>query len=476
MKSIIHTLLKSNKALLTSAQRATHTYVIGQPGTGKSRAIESWVMQDVIQGRGVGVIDPHGDLFNNLLMRLSTQQEVWERVVIIDPCNPKWVVSFNPLEAIDGVSEERIAHFLTDIVVKIWRLDATSSPRMVWLLTNTFLALSNLNLTLLDLPRFLLESNYRGALLPRVKHEGVRSYFEYEFPKSQGAIHQWVTPVLNKLGGLIFDPDVRLMAAGVANFSFRQAIDHRLILLVNLPKGIIGEGPSALLGAFIVAHLQKAALSRASTRSREPFFLYLDEFQNYTTDNIQDILSESRKYALSLILAHQFLDQLTPDLRSAVLNTAGTLICFRVGYGDASQLAREIFPSPDFLTVLEKNYRIERIESFPFLVPEEHRKPLGWEGLAQSLTRLPNRQFWSRRRGVYQPIRQRTLTMPDPAITSETLAQLAALLDVSGEMHGRLKTDVRAELSKRRFHPQAYPPQANQEDDQGLDDRSIWSM
>src|SRR5207253_475749 len=141
---------------------------------------------------------------------------------------------------------------------------------------------------------------------------------------------------------------------------FRKILDGNRVLLVNLTKGILGEGNSAMLGAFIVAHLQQAALSRADTRKREPFYLYLDEFQNYTTDNIKDILAESRKYGLSLILAHQYLKQLAGDLQAAVLNTAGTLACFRVGYQDASLLAREIFP-PEFLRQPKQTMRFQRL-------------------------------------------------------------------------------------------------------------------
>src|SRR5690606_29192722 len=135
-------------------------------------------------------------------------------------------------------------------------------------------------------------------------------------PKSPAGIQQWITPVLNKIGSLIFDPDTRLLLAGRSSLNFRDVLDRKLILLVNLPKGRIGEGASALFGAFIVAHLQKAALARADSRYRTPFYIYLDEFQNYTTDNITDILSESRKYAMSLTLAHQYVDQLQPHLRS----------------------------------------------------------------------------------------------------------------------------------------------------------------
>jgi len=139
---------------LTPTDRTTHTHVIGQPGTGKSRALESWVMQDIIAGHGVGVVDPHGDLFTNLVMRVAKLPKVWERVVIIDPCNPKWVTPFNPLGAVTGFSQERLALFLSDIISKIWKLDSTNAPRTMWLLNNSFLALSDLNLTLLDLPKY----------------------------------------------------------------------------------------------------------------------------------------------------------------------------------------------------------------------------------------------------------------------------------------------------------------------------------
>ena len=452
MRPLFRGLLKSPGDFLTSAQRATHTYVVGQPGTGKSRALESWVMQDIAAGRGAGVIDPHGDLFRNLLLRLSSKPETWERVVVLDPCNQKWTVSFNPLEAVSDFSQERLAVFLTDVMVKIWKLNMAGSPRLIWLLTNSFLALANLGLTLVDLPRFLLDRPFRESLLPRLANEGARAYFLFEFPKSRGAVHQWITPVLNKIGGLIFDPDLRLMLAGGSKLSFRAVLDRRLILLVNLPKGILGEGTSALLGAFIVAHLQKAALSRANIKRRIPYYLYLDEFQNYTTDNIKDILSESRKYALSLTMAHQYLDQLSPDLRSAVLNTTGTLVCFRVGYHDARQLVYDIFPSPDFLATLETRFKFSRIGSLPFLAVEERQKALRWEGLAQVLTKLPSRQFWCRQRGTYTPVKRRTLDMPDPIITPKIRSMKLELLDVSGRQFGRLKQAVRREFGSGRFH------------------------
>jgi hypothetical protein len=334
--------------------------------------------------------------------------------------------------------------FLTDVVVKVWSVDPARAPRMVWLLTNSFLALGDLGLTLVHLRRFLLDGDYRERLLPRVGSDAVRAYFRYEFPTTPGAVHQWVTPVLNKMGSLIFDPDVRLMLGGGSKLNFRDVLDRRLILLANLPKGILGEGTSALLGAFIVAHFQKAALSRANSRRRVPYFLYLDEFQNYTTDNIEDILSESRKYTLSLVLAHQYLDQLSSGLRSAVLNTAGTLVCFRVGYHDARRLAHEIFPAPDFLTVRET--KTKYTGDWPPVTFEQQRKPMGWNGLAQGLTKLPRRTFWMRKRGSYAPTKLRTLDMPDPSLNSEIQTRMRSLLAMSGQRFGHAKRDVRSDL------------------------------
>lgn len=427
---------------LTPGQRTTHTYVIGQPGTGKSRAFESWIMQDIAAGRGVGVIDPHGDLFNNLLGRLADRPDLWERVVIFDPLDTKWVVGFNPLEPIPNLSQERVALYMTDVAVKIWNLNPSNAPRLVWLLTNSFLALSSLGLSLLDLPRFLVNTVYRESLLPRLYHREAKRYFTDEFPKSEAGIHQWVTPVLNKLGSLIFDPDMRLIFAGKSTINFRQIMDRQKVLLIHVPKGLLGEGASALLAAFIVAHMQKAALSRTSTSRRPPFYLYLDEFQNYTTDNIKDILSESRKYALSLTLAHQYLDQLPGDIRSAVLNTTGTIISFRVGHGDATRLSKEIFPSPDFIQHINANVRLRTSGSIPFPVLNPRIEKAGWDGLARTLANLKLRQFWKRQRGSTKPIKQVTFDMPDLDVTSSLLEKIQRLRDHSGERFARPKAAI----------------------------------
>ena len=473
MKRLLNWLGQHDSSFLTQQQRSTHTYVIGQPGTGKSRALEAWMLQDIVSGQGLGLIDPHGDLFQRVLARLANMPQTWRRVVILDPHDPMWTVGFNPLEAVAGLPPERLALFLTDVVIKIWGLDTTHSPRMIWLLTNTFLALASLRLSLLALPRFLTDTAFREGLLTRLPDHTARLYFTTEFPTTPGAIHQWVTPVLNKIGGLLFDPDLRLLLAGSTKFSFREILDRRLILLVNLPKGILGEGASALMGAFIVAHLQKAALARADTSSRAPFYLYLDEFQNYTTDNIKDILSESRKYALSLVLAHQYLDQLAPDMRSAVLNTAGTLASFRVGYQDATRLAKEIFPSPDYLASSNVEIGIRQVKGLPFPTFREHRASLGWDSLAQNLAQLRQREFWSRQRRSLKPVKQRTFGMPDPAYTPEIRARIRRLRAMSASLYGRSKQDALREIN-RRYRPGG-TQYSRSEQGHTNDGSSLWS-
>ena len=155
IKSFANWATRLNANTLTQSHRSTHAYVIGQSGTGKSRAMESWILQDILAGHGVGVIDPHGDLYNNIVLRLTAFPEIWERVVLINPFDQHWSISINPLEPIEGLPLERTSAFMTDVMMKIWRLDPTNAPRMLWLVTNTFLALSDLGLTQSDLVQIL---------------------------------------------------------------------------------------------------------------------------------------------------------------------------------------------------------------------------------------------------------------------------------------------------------------------------------
>jgi len=426
-------------------ERQTHTYVIGQPGTGKSRLLESWIMQDILAGNGLCVIDPHGDLFQALLRQIALLPQVWKKVVIIDPCDQEWAVNINPLTTFPGIPTERIAAFLTDILLKIWKTNATEAPRMTWLMINSFIALSELSLTLPDLPAFLLDREYRERLLPGMKNSNALFYFQHEYPGTVSSANQWAAPLLNKLGGILFDPDIcPLFVAGTA-LNFRKLIDDRNIILVNISKGTLGENTSALLGAFIVAQLQKAALSRSDQSHRSPFYLYLDEFQNYTTDNIQDILSESRKYALSLILANQYLDQLSPEIRAAILNTAGTLVSFRIGYADAREMSRLIFPSLEASRTISTGYSPLPGTSRLFSLFDRVLQPGGTqEKTISQLTDLYDREFWARSRREKEQVRCKSFTMQDGQNSSDIEARVKTLRMASGRHFGYPKGKARS--------------------------------
>lgn len=447
-------------ATLDERLRATHLYGVGQPGVGKSRAMQSWVMQDIDAGHGVAFLDPHGDGYEDVLSRtallLYKRPELAERIVIIDPTSREWTVCFNPLQAVEGYSPARLASFLTDVVLKIWKLDASAAPRMVRLLAFSFQALAELNLPLAALPRFLREKDARDEHLRRVRNRDVVDYFAYEFPRSPAASQQWAAPVLNKIGALLFDPDMRLMFSTKSTINFRQVIDNNLVLLVNLSKGLIGEENSSLLGAFIVAHLQKAALARADSPNRSPFYLYLDEFQNYTTDNIQDILSESRKYGLSLILAHQYLDQLAAPLRSAVLNTTGTIAAFRIGYQDASVLAHEIFP-PGFGAKSQRDVEWLRMGQLQIPYLKENVTVPSLADQVHLLTDLKPREFWVRIRGASRPFKLRALDMPDPRLDDQAWQVRGQLCALSGRLYGRRKSDVRKEIDSEQDYRRSQP-------------------
>lgn len=425
---------KKGHNIYPNSARKTGCLIIGQPGTGKTRHLEAWIMDDILAGRGMGVFDVHGPLFHNILYRLAALYDKYpdlaKRLVVIDPTSTSdYAVTFNPLAAIAGMPLERVAMFMSDVIVKIWNINPAESPRMSYLMAQSFLALADLGLTLLDLPRFLGDKNWRNSLLPQLTHPGVRNYFMHEFPASPREIQSWINPLLNKIGPYLFDKQIALFLSHNAKISYRQIMDQQKILLVHLPKGVIGEGGASLLGALQMAMIQKAALGRESNPYRRQFYLYLDEFQNYTTTHISDALAESRKFGLTLIMAHQFGAQIkSEELKSAVINTTGTLISFRIGYKDARGLVQDIFPYSEFLA---------------------EQGVTSWEGLASELANLPNRVYWLRRRGPYLPVRKYTRDMPDPIVTPQIKTNLGKMLAISGRLYGHKKSELLRELAEQ---------------------------
>lgn len=445
---------------LSTAALATHVYVIGGTGVGKSRAMEGWASDLIRLDQGIGVIDPHGEFYLNLLARIARHgRRHYERVVLFDPLHETHAVGFNPLELNDGEVAERKAQFLSTIVAKIFHADPLITARMQRILFYTFYLLIVSQLTLVEFERVLTDTGYRRSLLRHQHgHPGLERYWAHEFPEQDRLVKEWTQSALNKVGPLVSDPDFALILGQQrSTIDVRAVMDEGRILLVNLPKGRLGEANSHLMGAFILAQLQQAALSRAERAygAHRQFTLFIDEFQNYATDDIQVILAESRKYKLSLVMAHQYYSQLqsSPELQGAVLNTVGNLVVFRLGATDAALLVKDLFsPALDEIKDTRKRRLPTGVKWWPFTTVEDVVwRPLDeiWEREMRRITQLPERQFWYKQRGPLPPQRLRTLDMPDIELTPETAARIEAVRAQSFAQYGRSKAEVAREIAQR---------------------------
>ncbi|HHT9134607.1 MAG TPA: TraM recognition domain-containing protein [Candidatus Avalokitesvara rifleensis] len=337
-------------AKIAEEDRATHFYVIGATGTGKTKFLEFLIAQDIGMGRGFGVIDPHGDLIEDIkgLMAFyydyhNLTETLADRVVLIDPTNHDFTVTFNPLEKIPGISSAEQSGQLISAFKKIW--SSAWGVRMEDLLRNSLLALSEAELTLVELPHFLTNRAFRRGVLEKVTNPIVHEYFKrFDRLTDRGQV-TWIEPVMNKINALFSDERIRQMfSSQKSSFDLREIMDSGKILLIKLDKGKLHD-LSDLLGSLLVARIQMAAFSRSDTPQdqRTPFYLYIDEFQNFATDTFSVVLSEARKYGLSLIMAHQTLSQIPAELRSLILGNTGIQVYFRLNRHDADALAKEGF-------------------------------------------------------------------------------------------------------------------------------------
>ncbi|MCP1751999.1 type IV secretory system conjugative DNA transfer family protein [Bradyrhizobium elkanii] len=339
--------------------RFSHVYIIGKTGTGKSTLIETMALQDIKRGQGLALIDPHGDLVERIAAKVPSRREA--DVIYLNAADRSQPYGYNPLR---HVREDRIAVAASGFieVFKMWP-DAWG-VRMEHILRNVLMALlEQPHATMHDVLRMLSDRKFRADIARRLKNETVRNFFLKEFDRfSFGYRADGAAPIQNKVGAFLSDPVLnRLLTAPMHDLHVRQIMDEGRVLLVNLAKGRIGEDTSSLLGGLLVTTLGLAAFSRAELPEHErcDFYVYVDEFQNFTTLAMANMFSELRKYRVGFTVAHQYLHQLEPDVRHAVLGNAGTIISFRVGSEDATYLAREFqerFEEVDLLQL--PNYRI----------------------------------------------------------------------------------------------------------------------
>jgi type IV secretory pathway TraG/TraD family ATPase VirD4 len=321
--------------------RFLHLYIIGKTGTGKSTLLAQMARQDIAAGRGMALIDPHGDLVARLYDECCDRTDV----VYLDATDPAQPYGYNPLRHVRPDRIPLAASGLLEVLKKIWA-DAWG-VRMEHILRNALYALlEQKEATLLDILRLFRERAYRRQVAAAVTNEPVRVFWEKEFDRfSFGYRADGVASIQNKIGAFLADPFMRrILTEPREPISLRRIMDEGKVLLVNLGKGRIGEDSASLLGGLLVTTIGLAAYSRAdmAPASRRDFFVYVDEFQNFTTLAVANMLAELRKYRVGLTMAHQYLHQLEPEIRHAVLGNAGSLVSFRLGAEDAPLIASEL--------------------------------------------------------------------------------------------------------------------------------------
>ena len=459
-------------AKLSQEDRSSHFYIVGATRMGKSKFLEFLISQDIAR-HGFGVLDPHGDLIEDIKSHLCAKldeigkregdkaaQEFYKKIVFINPINPEEVACFNPLENIPGVPAYEQALELLGAFKRIW--SQFWGPRMENLLRSSLICLIENNLTLLELPYFLTNQDFRLKIVNQTSHDITKDYFLSHFEKlAPRTKNEWMESTLDKVNAFLSDDRIRLiLSRSKSTFHFREIMDEQKILLVNLSKGKLKDN-SYLLGSLILANLWVAASSRSDIPKKErvPFYLFIDEFQNFASESFCDILSEAGKYGLYLTIAHQNLGQLakdpTVDLTGSIMGNTGVQVYFRVSHQDAPILAKECFLTTGTRV---KTYKIstEAIDYDYYTFPEE------WEKQYQELITLPKRCCYVKHKTEGGIIKITTQEMPDLwEEAGYTQEQAKAIMDKInlGSPYFVSKDKLREESQKRLKELLGEPPE-----------------
>lgn len=348
------------------SDRSRHVYIIGQTGAGKTGALALFALSDIFHGHGYAIIDPHGD-FAVDNMRFIPGSRLKD-VIYFNPADTAHPLGFNPLEVTNPNQKNSVSSEVIGVMKRMF--GESWGPRLEYILRYTILALLDRpTTTMLDINRMLTDKKFRQETLEYCKDTVVLNFWKYEFGTwSEKFMTEAVAPVLNKVGAFTANPIIRnIIGQPKSTFDIRRIMDEGKILIVNLSKGLIGEDNAAILGSFIVTKIQIAAMSRSDIEKiedRRPFYLYVDEFQNFATDSFATILSEARKYALNLTVANQYISQMSETVRDAVFGNVGTMISFRVSADDAPILSKQFepqFEAGDLLQMHNRNFIINMV-------------------------------------------------------------------------------------------------------------------
>ncbi len=400
--------------------RRRHMYIIGQTGTGKTTLLMNMLVADIRAGHGIGFIDPHGDMAENLLNYIP--EERIQDVIYFNPADTAYPIAFNAIETVDAESRHLVASGLMGVFKKIW--PDVWSPRMEYILNNTVLALLEIpGSTLLGINRMYSDKVFRKSVVDRLEDPIIKAFWTQEYAKYQQKYEQEATAAIqNKIGQFSSAAVIRnIIGQKHSSFDFRKAMDEGKIIIMNLSKGRIGEDNSKLLGGMLITKIQLAAMSRVdipNEEDRKDFYLYVDEFQNFVTDSFATILSEARKYRLDLVITNQYIGQLIHDqntkVKDAIFGNVGTFIAFRTGGED--------------VTFLEE-------------------KQFGPDIVAEDLLNLPNYNIYLRLMvdGVpSRPFSARTL----PPVSKPEISYVKEIIDYSRRAYGSSRAEVEKAIAE----------------------------
>jgi hypothetical protein len=424
----------------TSA-RHTHLYTIGSTGSGKSKFLESLIVEDIKAGRGVGLIDPHSDLARDVLAHLLSdgyfaEERNLERVIYFDPTRSDYVLPFNVLSC-DHLDAYTITQSVIEAFRRTWPQALAEAPRFTNIATAAIQVLIETKQTLVQLPQLLTNKQYREQLLSQVRDEQIHDYFHTRFDQWGRDTAQMIESVLNKVTAFSFNPHIRrLLGASVNHLNFRRIMDEGRVLIVDLGR-CDGE-TRRLIGSLVVTGIEQAALTRVDVGQRTPFYLFMDEFQDFCANEgavktLAQILSECRKYGLYLHLAHQTLGQLHDRLISA-LGNVGIKVVFTVDREDAVTMAYKLF----LADTAEVKHEAQIETQHPVYSPLSEQ----WERFTANIQNMPARQAWVKRRAK-RVVRIRTEPIQSYSASGEMVTRLQASL---AKWHGKHTNEPMFEL------------------------------
>jgi len=402
--------------------RTRHMYVIGKSGSGKSVLLQYMAMQDILNGEGVGVIDPHGELVEDIMRNIPKERA--DDVVYFDPSDIERPMGLNMLEYDTDEQKDFAVQEMVAIFYKLFG-EEMIGPMFEHYMRNAMLALmedKDSGATLIEVPRMFTDDAFRKEKVDKTTNLIVKNFWQGEYEQSQAGQQaaDMLSYVISKIGRFLTNDTMRnIIGQKKSAFSIKDVMDNKKILLINLSKGKVGEVNSSLLGLIMVSKIQMAAMARADMPKdqRHDFYLYMDEFQNFITDSIATILSEARKYRLNLIMAHQYIAQLVVNndtaTRDAVFGNAGTMVSFRVGAEDAEVLEKEfspVFDQNDIINVEKYTANIKLLidntASRPFNMTTI-MAPEGSDEMVATLKELSRLKFGKDRAQVDADIRER---------------------------------------------------------------------